>query len=105
MLVIDKQHDLKTLFAIGADERLVKFVFYSEGALVSFIGAIVGLVLGGLICFLQERYGIIKIGIESSFIDAYPIKMQLIDFLFTAISIIIITLLASYLPAKRAAKN
>jgi len=105
MLVIDKQHDLKTLFAIGADERLVKFVFYSEGALVSFIGAIVGLVLGGLICFLQERYGIIKIGIESSFIDAYRIKMQLIDFLFTAISIIIITLLASYLPAKRAAKN
>lgn len=105
MLVIDKQQDLKTLFAMGADESLVKRIFYSEGALVSFIGAIVGLVLGGMICFLQERYGIIKIGIESSFIDAYPVKMQLSDFLLTAVSIIIITLLASYLPAKRAAKN
>jgi lipoprotein-releasing system permease protein len=105
MLVIDKQQDLKTLFAMGADEGLVKRIFYSEGALVSFIGAIVGLVLGGLICYLQERYGIVKIGIESSFIDAYPVKMQLSDFLFTAISIIVITLLASYLPAKRAAKN
>jgi lipoprotein-releasing system permease protein len=105
MLVIDKQQDLKTLFAMGADEGLVKRIFYSEGALVSFIGAIVGLVLGGLICYLQERYGIIKIGIESSFIDAYPVKMQLSDFVLTAISIIVITLLASYLPAKRAAKN
>ena len=105
MLVIDKQQDLKTLFAMGADEGLVKRIFYSEGALVSFIGAIVGLVLGGLICYFQERYGIIKIGIESSFIDAYPVKMQLNDFVWTAISIIFITLMASYLPAKRAAKN
>lgn len=105
LLVIDKQQDLKTLFAMGADEGLVKRIFYSEGALISFIGAIVGLVIGGLICYLQERYGIIKIGIESSFIDAYPIKMQLGDFVLTAISIIFITLLASYLPAKRAAMN
>lgn len=105
MLVIDKQQDLKTLFAMGADEGLVKRIFYSEGALVSFIGAIVGLVLGGIICFMQERYGIIKMGMESSIIDAYPVKMQLSDFVLTAVSIIIITLLASYLPAKRAAKN
>lgn len=105
MLVIDKQQDLKTLFAMGADAGLVKRIFFSEGALVSFKGAIVGLVLGGIICFLQERFGIIKMGMESSIIDAYPVKMQLSDFLLTAISIIIITLLASYLPAKRAAKN
>lgn len=105
MLVIDKQQDLKTLFAMGADAGLVKRIFFSEGALVSFIGVIVGLVLGGIICFLQERFGIIKMGMESSIIDAYPVKMQLNDFLLTAISIIIITLLASYLPAKRAAKN
>ncbi len=105
MLVIDKQQDLKTLFAMGADEGLVKRIFYSEGALVSFIGAIIGLLLGGIICFLQERYGIIKMGMESSIIDAYPVKMQLSDFVLTAVSIIIITLLASYLPAKRAAKN
>ncbi len=105
MLVIDKQQDLKTLSAMGADEGLIKRIFYSEGALVSFIGAIIGLVLGGLICFIQERYGIIKMGMESSIIDAYPVKMQLSDFLLTAVSIIIITLLASYLPAKRAAKN
>ncbi len=105
MLVIDKQQDLKTLFAMGADTSLIKRIFYSEGALVSFIGAIVGLVLGGIICFMQERYGFIKMGMESSIIDAYPVKMQLSDFLLTAVSIIIMTLLASYLPAKRAAKN
>jgi lipoprotein-releasing system permease protein len=105
LLVIDKQQDLKTLVAMGAGNGLVKRVFYLEGALISFIGAFVGLLLGGLVCYLQEQHGIIKMGIESSFIDSYPIKMKFSDFLFTAISIIFITLLASYLPAKRAAKN
>ncbi|WP_305953262.1 FtsX-like permease family protein [Emticicia oligotrophica] len=105
MLVIDKQQDIKTLFAMGADESMVKRIFFSEGAIVSFIGAIVGLILGGLICFLQENFGIIKMGMESSIVDAYPVKMQLSDFILTSISIIIITLIASYLPAQRAAKN
>ncbi|WP_064196977.1 MULTISPECIES: FtsX-like permease family protein [Emticicia] len=105
MLVIDKQQDIKTIFAMGADESMVKRIFFSEGAIVSFIGAIVGLILGGLICFLQENFGIIKMGMESSIVDAYPVKMQLSDFILTSISIIIITLIASYLPAQRAAKN
>ena len=61
MLVIDKKQDLKTLFAMGADASLVKRIFFSEGALVSLIGAIVGLVLGGTICFLQEKYSLIKL--------------------------------------------
>ncbi|CAH0995312.1 Lipoprotein-releasing system transmembrane protein LolE [Emticicia aquatica] len=105
MLVIDKKQDLKTLFAMGADASLVKRIFFSEGALVSFIGAIVGLILGGIICFIQEKYGFVKMGMQSAIIDAYPVKMHVLDFILTAVAIIIITLLASYLPAKRAANN
>jgi lipoprotein-releasing system permease protein len=105
MLVIDKKQDLKTLFAMGADASLVKRIFFSEGALVSFIGAIVGLVVGGIICFVQEQYGFIKMGMDSAIVDAYPVKMHTSDFVLTAIAIIFITFLASYLPAKRAASN
>ena len=105
MLVIDKKQDLKTLFAMGADESLVKKIFYSEGALVSFIGAIVGLLVGGTICFLQERFGFIKMGMDSAIIDSYPVKMHISDFVLTAFAIIFITFIASYLPAKRAASN
>ena len=104
MLVIDKKDDIKTLSAMGADASLIKKIFFSEGAIISFVGAIVGLFLGGLICFLQERYGLIKMGMESAIIDAYPVKMNLSDFILTAVAIIIITLVASYLPAQRAAK-
>ena len=104
MLVIDKQDDIKTLAALGADKSLVKKIFYHEGAIISFTGAIVGLVVGGLICWLQDTFGLVKMGMQSTIIDAYPIKMQFSDFLFTAIGIIIITLLASFFPAQRAGK-
>ncbi|WP_435355416.1 ABC transporter permease [Emticicia sp. SJ17W-69] len=104
MLVIDKKDDLKTLSAMGADEALIKKIFFKEGAIISFVGAIVGLIVGGLICYLQEKYGIVKMGMQSAIIDAYPVKMNPSDFVLTAIAIIIITLIASYLPAQRAAK-
>ena len=104
MLVMDKKDDIKTLFAMGADASLVKKIFFSEGAIISFIGAIVGLILGGIICFVQEKYGLIKMGMNSAIVDVYPVKMNVSDFVLTAVAIIIITLVASYLPAQRAAK-
>jgi lipoprotein-releasing system permease protein len=102
MLAIDKQDDVKTLLAMGAENSLIKRIFYNEGAIIAFSGASVGLILGAIICFVQERFGIVSMGMKSAIVDAYPVKMQLSDFIFTAIAIIIITLLASYLPAKRA---
>ena len=104
MLVIDKKDDIKTLYALGASKGLVKSIFYSEGAIVSFVGAIVGLLLGWLICWLQDTYGFIKMGMQSTIVDAYPVRMQLSDFVITAIGIIIITIIASFLPAQRAGK-
>ena len=104
MLVIDKKDDIKSLAAMGADASLIKKIFFNEGAIISFTGAIVGLFFGGMICFLQEKFGFIKMGMQSAIIDAYPVKMNVSDFVLTAFGIIIITLIASYLPAKRAAK-
>lgn len=102
MLVIDKKEEVRTLYAMGADASLIKRIFFSEGVIISFIGTIVGLILGLLFCMAQEKFGIVGMGMESAVVDAYPVKMNPMDFIITAGAVIIITLLVSYFPAKRA---
>jgi len=102
MLVIDKKEEVRTLYAMGADDSLIKRIFFSEGAIISLIGTTVGLILGLLFCLTQERFGWLGMGMESAVVDAYPVKINPMDFLITALAVIFITLLVSYFPAKRA---
>ena len=99
MLVIEKQKDISVLLAMGASGKLIKSIFWFEGAIISLTGAIIGLLLGFAICSIQINFGIISMGMETSVVSAYPVKMQFLDFLYTAICVIIITFLASYRPA------
>lgn len=105
MLAIDKKKDIAILYAMGAPQSLIKRIFIAEGTIVAFLGAFCGLVLGALICWLQQTYGLISMGMATSVIEAYPVKMQLSDFLFTGVTIVIITFLASYFPAQKAARQ
>ena len=102
MLVIDKKEEVKTLYAMGADDSLIKRIFFSEGAIISFIGTTVGLILGLLFCLTQARFGWLGLGMDSAVVDAYPVKINPMDFLITAVAVVVITLLVSYFPAKRA---
>jgi lipoprotein-releasing system permease protein len=103
MLAIEKKEDVKTLYAIGANRGMIQRIFLSEGAIVAFSGAIVGLVLGYVICLIQQKFGLVSMGIVGGLIDAYPIKMEFWDFFFTALVVITLTMIASYFPAKKAA--
>ena len=105
MLVIEKQKDISVLRALGASGRLIKSIFWFEGTIISLTGAIIGLLLGFIVCSIQMTFGIISMGMETSVVSAYPVKMQLLDFLYTAICVIIITFLASYRPASIASKT
>ncbi len=105
MLVIDKEPEIKTLSAFGANASLIRKIFFTEGAIISFSGAGIGLFLGWGICYMQQKYGLLKMGIPNAIVDAYPVKMQLSDFVFTAFALILITILASLVPAKRATEN
>ena len=104
MLVIEKQKDISVLRSLGASARLIKSIFWFEGAIISLTGAIIGLLLGFIICSIQINFGIVSMGMETSVVSAYPVKMQFLDFLYTAICVIIITILASYRPASIASK-
>ena len=103
MLVIDKKKDIAILASMGATAKTIRNIFLLEGALVALIGAAYGLTLGMLVCNLQQTFGIISMGMATSVVEAYPVKMQVDDFVFTGLAIIVITLLVSIRPANRAA--
>lgn len=105
MLAIDKQKDVAMLFAMGANRKTVRWVFLYEGAIIAFSGALTGLLGGLLICWVQQNFGLVSMGMQTAIVDAYPVKMQFIDFLYTALSITVITFLASYRPATIAART
>ena len=81
MLIIDKKKDIKILWNMGADTLLIRKIFFIEGLLIAFVGAIIGLVAGLGICILQMEFGLIKI--QGSFVmDTYPVELELMDFIY-----------------------
>ena len=105
MLAIDKRKDVAMLYAMGATKRTVRQVFWWEGVIIALLGTLTGLALGFLICWVQQTFGIVSMGMQTAIIDAYPVKMELNDFLYTALSIVVIALLATYRPAIIAART
>lgn len=105
MLAVEKKKDIYILFSLGTTSQTVQKIFLYIGAIIAGTGAITGLLLGYGICFAQQKLGFVKLGIESAVIDAYPIKMTVNDFMAISITVIFITLVASYIPAKNAAKQ
>ncbi len=103
MLVIEKQENIKTLFAMGATRQLVRRIFLAEGVIVAMTGAVTGLLLGLLICYLQEQFGFVKFGTQQTVIDAYPVKIEWGDLAVTGIVVTMFTILTSWFPAQRAA--
>lgn len=104
MLAIEKKKDVAMLFAMGATQSLVRRIFIAEGAIVAFSGAIAGLLGGIVICWLQMRYGFVSMGMTTSLVDAYPVKLIWEDILYTGVIVVMITMVVSYVPARRAAE-
>jgi lipoprotein-releasing system permease protein len=105
MLAIEKKKDIAVLLSLGAGKKLIQRIFINEGAIIAFGGAFLGMLIGILVLLAQQRFGLVSMGIETSVIDAYPVKMKLNDFLFTAVTIILITLFFSSRPAIIASKS
>jgi ABC-type lipoprotein release transport system permease subunit len=102
MLIIDKEAETRILYTLGADRTLVRRVFVLEGLLISGSGAVVGLVLGVVLCLLQEHYGLISLGNGSDMfiIDSYPVSLHVTDILATALCVFVIGLLATLYPLR-----
>ena len=105
MLAIDKKKDISILTAMGAPYSLIKRIFLTEGALISFIGAAAGLLFGALLCYLQDNVGLVGMGMENAIVANYPVKMKVSDFLLTSSVIIVVSLVLSIRPAILAARS
>ncbi|MBC8082769.1 MAG: ABC transporter permease [Hymenobacter sp.] len=104
MLVIDKRKDVAILLAMGATPRSIRRIFLLEGAIVALVGAFTGLALGVGICWAQQTFHIVSMGMATSVVDSYPVKMQFSDIALTGLAIVLITLTVSIRPALNAAR-
>ncbi|MBN9382846.1 MAG: ABC transporter permease [Chitinophagaceae bacterium] len=103
MLVWEKQKDIHVLKALGADNGRVQRIFLSEGILLAGLGGGCGILLAVLICWLQVRYHLVPLQGGSFLIDYYPVKLVPTDFLLVLSTIFVVALLASWIPARKAA--
>ncbi|MFY0591638.1 ABC transporter permease [Roseivirga sp.] len=104
MLAIEKRRDISILFAVGGTKQMVKGIFLKQGIIIAFVGCIIGLFLGLTFCILQQEFGLIGLGMSSSVVNAYPVKIVWLDFLLVGFSIFIITILTAYRPAVLASR-
>jgi ABC-type transport system, involved in lipoprotein release, permease component len=100
MLIIEKKDDTETLQSLGANPALIKGIFIWEGWLISALGALIGMVLGLLLCFLQQQFGMISL--PGSFaVTAYPIQVLWTDVLAVMGGVLGIGYIAARITAAR----
>ena len=101
MLAIEKKKDMAILKGMGASAGLIRNVFFYEGLLLSFSGALAGLGLGSLVCWLQMEYKLIQFSANSTFVlNAFPVKFEWMDFAVVFITVLVLGVVASYYPAR-----
>jgi lipoprotein-releasing system permease protein len=105
MLVLEKQKDISLLHALGANNSFVQRVFLSEGLLLALIGTAAGMILALIIAYLQINFHLIPLEGGSFLIDYFPVKLRLMDFLLVTATVFVIAVLASLIPAKKAASR
>lgn len=107
MLMIEKKEDVRTLRNMGADDRLIRRIFLFEGWMISGFGALIGIVVGLVLCLLQQYYGFIKLGQTAGafIIDAYPVRVIFTDLLVAFVTVAAIGLMAAWYPVRYLGKK
>jgi lipoprotein-releasing system permease protein len=105
MITLEKKKDIAVWRVLGAEKTFIQRVFIQQGLLIALTGAVIGLLLGVVLCWLQQQYGFVKMGLVASVIDAYPVRMDWLDFVFTFLTILFCSILVAYFPAKKATKT
>jgi lipoprotein-releasing system permease protein len=105
MLVIEKEKDISVLHALGGNRNFIQKIFLSEGLLLAFIGGGLGMLLALLLAWLQVNFKLIPLQGGSFLIDYFPVSLKIGDFLLVTATVVVIALLASWVPSRKAALN
>ncbi|MDR2004517.1 MAG: ABC transporter permease [Prevotella sp.] len=107
ILIIEKNEDIRILKNLGADNKLILKVFLFEGCLITLVGTIAGIILGLIICLLQQHFGLLQLGsTPGTFVmDAYPVVVEPLDVLLIFVTVSLISLLAVIYPVNNLRKR
>lgn len=107
MLIIDKKDDVVTLRNLGANDKQITRIFLFEGRMISAIGAVIGIIIGLLLCWLQQRFGLVALGSSSgSFvINSYPVSVHPEDIVLIFITVLVVGFLSVWYPVRYFAKR
>ena len=101
MLIIDKKNDIATLSSLGVDKAGVRKIFLFEGWMISIAGAIFGLILGAIVCWAQQQFGLLKLSSMGTFlVENYPVELKLFDVVGIFITVAVIGFIASWYPVR-----
>ena len=99
MLILDKKKDIAILWNMGADNNTIQKIFLFEGLLITFIGAIIGLVIGTIICLIQIKFKLVPFS-EGFVVSAYPVSLQFTDYIAVFASVLVVGFLSSWYPVR-----
>jgi lipoprotein-releasing system permease protein len=105
MLVLEKQQDISVLHALGGTGTFIQKIFLSEGLLLAVIGGCTGMLLAVILAVLQVNFKLIPLQGGTFLIDYFPVKLSLADFLLVGVTVLVIAVLAAWLPARKAARQ
>ena len=102
MLIIDKRDDVVTLRNLGASDKQITQIFLFEGRMISALGAVIGLVVGLLLCWIQQTFGVIALGSSagSFIVDAYPVSVHLWDVVLVFVTVLAVGFLSVWYPVR-----
>lgn len=100
MLVIDKQKDIAVLNSLGANKSMIRQIFLLEGLMISFLGCMIGLSSGGIFSYLQMKLGFITMSQANMVVNAYPMSIQISDFVLVFVTVMVISFIASFISSR-----
>ncbi len=106
MLIIEKRDNMNTLRSLGAEDKTISNIFVFEGVMVSVVGALTGIVIGLILCLVQQEFGVISTGGAADFImDAYPVKVEPSDVIYVFLTVLVAGFMAVWLPVRLLTKK
>jgi len=105
MLVLEKQKDIAVLQAMGASQKRIQAIFLTEGLLLAGVGAVLGMLLATLICWIQILFKPIKLAGDTFIVKAYPVKLLPADYLLVLVTVTAIGFIAAWIPSRKASRQ
>ncbi|MEY8706668.1 FtsX-like permease family protein [Bacteroides faecichinchillae] len=107
MLILDKKDDVVTLRSLGASDKMISRIFLFEGRLISLFGAFSGIIMGLILCFIQDKFGIITLGGGNGtfVVDAYPVSVHVWDIVLVFVTVLTVGFLSVWYPVRYLSKR